>query len=210
MQPKLKETENPYGILSEYGHFIGGEWVSSSGGETIDLMNPATGEVLSRIQAGTPDDINRAVQGKDPGFDINAHGGKPYEGGNVVHHGAEENFFGTPGFEDPHITVFEPGGNIVQIPQCDRACMQNWCRTPGPDGRPRCDPGRVCPTTERGARCIPIDRERLAKDYYHLLYTMGVNLDPNPNWKWGPRNAMGGWLPPYSDLQAGAQRSAAR
>ena len=68
MQPKLKETENPYGILSEYGHFIGGEWVSSSGGETIDLMNPATGEVLSRIQSGTPDDINRAVAAAKAAF----------------------------------------------------------------------------------------------------------------------------------------------
>jgi acyl-CoA reductase-like NAD-dependent aldehyde dehydrogenase len=68
MQPKLKETENPYGILSEYGHFIGGEWVSASGGETIDLMNPATGEVLSRIQAGTPDDINRAVAAAKAAF----------------------------------------------------------------------------------------------------------------------------------------------
>jgi aldehyde dehydrogenase len=46
---------------TEYGHFIGGEWMAGAGGRTIDLFNPATGEVLSRIQAGTPPDVERAV-----------------------------------------------------------------------------------------------------------------------------------------------------
>jgi acyl-CoA reductase-like NAD-dependent aldehyde dehydrogenase len=45
----------------EYGHFIAGEWVASTGGETIAQYNPATGQELARIQAGTPADVNRAV-----------------------------------------------------------------------------------------------------------------------------------------------------
>lgn len=45
----------------EYGHFIGGEWVGASGGETITQYNPATGEALARIQSGTPDDVRKAV-----------------------------------------------------------------------------------------------------------------------------------------------------
>ena len=150
----------------------------------------------------TIDAINRAVQGKDPEFNIQAHGGKPYEGGNVVHHGAEENFFGTPGLEDPYITVFEPSGAVVQIPQCDFACMQAWCRAAGPDGRRRCDPARVCPSPQRAAKCIPLDRERLAKDYFHLMRSMDWHLDPNPAWGWGQYNALGGWLPPYANRGA--------
>lgn len=45
----------------EYGHFINGEWVSSTSGKTIDMINPANGEHLSKIQAGNGDDVERAV-----------------------------------------------------------------------------------------------------------------------------------------------------
>lgn len=61
MATQLKASEKEYGVKSEYGHFIDGDWVSSEGGKTIDLYNPATNKVLSRIQAGTPKDIERAV-----------------------------------------------------------------------------------------------------------------------------------------------------
>lgn len=47
---------------AEYGHFIDGEWVG--GGDSARLIaqiNPATGETLSHIQAGTPADATRAV-----------------------------------------------------------------------------------------------------------------------------------------------------
>src|ERR1700729_1352194 len=33
----------------------------SSGGETFETTNPATGEVLSRVANGTPEDVDRAV-----------------------------------------------------------------------------------------------------------------------------------------------------
>src|SRR5882672_1735004 len=46
---------------AEYGHFIGGEWCTGSSGKTIEQFNPATGEVLARIQAGSPEDAKRAV-----------------------------------------------------------------------------------------------------------------------------------------------------
>lgn len=48
-------------IQPEYGHFIDGEWIGSDEGETIILHNPATGAEISRIQAGTPKDVERAV-----------------------------------------------------------------------------------------------------------------------------------------------------
>jgi malonate-semialdehyde dehydrogenase (acetylating)/methylmalonate-semialdehyde dehydrogenase len=42
-------------------HFIGGAWVGSTGTETIDDRNPATGEVLARVPLGTAADIDAAV-----------------------------------------------------------------------------------------------------------------------------------------------------
>ncbi|WP_413380944.1 aldehyde dehydrogenase family protein [Alkalihalobacillus sp. 1P02AB] len=43
-------------------HYINGEWVESTGTETIDVINPATEEVMGTISAGTIEDLERAVQ----------------------------------------------------------------------------------------------------------------------------------------------------
>ena len=43
-------STNPFD--KEYSHFIGGEWVKSESNETFDALNPATGEVLARVQFG--------------------------------------------------------------------------------------------------------------------------------------------------------------
>lgn len=40
---------------------IGGEWVGGAEGDRIDVLNPATGEVITDIAAGTPADATRAV-----------------------------------------------------------------------------------------------------------------------------------------------------
>lgn len=42
--------------------YIGGEFVASESGEWMDSVNPATGEVHGRVPAGTPADVDRAVQ----------------------------------------------------------------------------------------------------------------------------------------------------
>lgn len=52
----------------EYAHYINGEWVGGESGELIDLINPATGEVLSRIHSGNSTDINRAVDAAAEAF----------------------------------------------------------------------------------------------------------------------------------------------
>ena len=46
--------------MSECVTFIDGAWVSSSG-ETIDVVNPATEEVIGRVPAGAPADVDPAV-----------------------------------------------------------------------------------------------------------------------------------------------------
>jgi len=53
---------------AEYGHLIHGEWVGGSSGKTIDIINPASGAHLAKIQAGNPEDINRAVESAQKAF----------------------------------------------------------------------------------------------------------------------------------------------
>src|SRR3954466_9061955 len=41
--------------------YIGGEWVAPSSDGTIEVINPATEEVIGRVPEGTPADVDRAV-----------------------------------------------------------------------------------------------------------------------------------------------------
>ncbi len=45
-------------------NYIGGKWVDSVSKETIDVLNPATGEVLAKVPSGdsTSDDVAKAVE----------------------------------------------------------------------------------------------------------------------------------------------------
>jgi acyl-CoA reductase-like NAD-dependent aldehyde dehydrogenase len=58
---------------SQYGQFIGGQWVAGDSGKTIDLLNPATGETLSRIAAGNAKDAERAVSAASEAFKTWGH-----------------------------------------------------------------------------------------------------------------------------------------
>ncbi|UOR10724.1 aldehyde dehydrogenase [Halobacillus amylolyticus] len=42
--------------------YIDGEYTESTGNEWIDIVNPATEEVISKTPKGTPEDVNRAVE----------------------------------------------------------------------------------------------------------------------------------------------------
>ena len=41
--------------------FIGGEWTDSAGGETMDVLNPATEETIAEVPRCTAEDVGRAV-----------------------------------------------------------------------------------------------------------------------------------------------------
>src|SRR5213076_2895440 len=41
--------------------YIGGEWRDASGGETLAVEDPATGETLCGVAGGTPDDATSAL-----------------------------------------------------------------------------------------------------------------------------------------------------
>jgi len=47
---------------------IGGDWVASSSGETIDVINPATVELIARVPRGTAADVDHAVHAAEAAF----------------------------------------------------------------------------------------------------------------------------------------------
>ncbi|WP_306061475.1 aldehyde dehydrogenase family protein [Natronococcus wangiae] len=49
--------------------YLGGEWVDSDSGQSIDVTNPTTGEPLATVQAGNRADVERAVTAAWRGFD---------------------------------------------------------------------------------------------------------------------------------------------
>src|SRR5580658_3915013 len=69
LQYATSRESTPANIAASYGHYIGGKFVPSSGGETFATTNPATGEVLSRVAAGTPEDVDRAVAAARKAYD---------------------------------------------------------------------------------------------------------------------------------------------
>lgn len=48
--------------MQKHQLYINGEYVDSTGNETIDVINPATEEVISRIPNGTEEDANKAIE----------------------------------------------------------------------------------------------------------------------------------------------------
>lgn len=65
---RTREAATTLSAVKTYGHFIGGEWIDSAGGETIALENPATRQVLAHIQAGNAKDVDRAVNAAAAAF----------------------------------------------------------------------------------------------------------------------------------------------
>lgn len=45
--------------------YINGEWVDSTSGKTIDVINPATEEVIGSVAKGNEEDVNKAVEAAD-------------------------------------------------------------------------------------------------------------------------------------------------
>jgi acyl-CoA reductase-like NAD-dependent aldehyde dehydrogenase len=55
-------------LLTDGVHLIGPDWVAAASGDTIDVINPATGEVLLRVPRGGAADIDAAVRAADDAF----------------------------------------------------------------------------------------------------------------------------------------------
>src|SRR6476661_8508214 len=48
--------------VSQHKNFVGGEWVDAVEGGTMEVLNPATGEVIAEVPSGTQADVDRAVE----------------------------------------------------------------------------------------------------------------------------------------------------
>jgi len=48
--------------VTSYKNFVGGDWVDAVGGETMEVLNPATGEAIAEVPRGGELDVERAVQ----------------------------------------------------------------------------------------------------------------------------------------------------
>ena len=129
------------------------------------------------------DDLNRAAR---------EEGG--YTQGKLVHHGPDAFNPSTEGVftasemaDDLALTVFDPDFGELAIPQCDVDYMKKWCEFTG-----MCKPERICP---KGVTvgCIPVDPDRILKDYFHNARLRGIDINPHSSWKWGNYNAAGGW-----------------
>ena len=48
--------------VTKHKNFVGGEWTESSSGETMEVLNPSTGEVIAEVPKSTAEDVERAVQ----------------------------------------------------------------------------------------------------------------------------------------------------
>lgn len=59
-----------------YKNYIGGRWVESSSRETMDVLNPATEEVIARVQKSTRDDASAAVEACRESFEKGVWSGK--------------------------------------------------------------------------------------------------------------------------------------
>jgi malonate-semialdehyde dehydrogenase (acetylating)/methylmalonate-semialdehyde dehydrogenase len=48
--------------LEAVKNYINGEWVASKSTEILDVVNPATAEVIARVPLSTPDEVKRAIK----------------------------------------------------------------------------------------------------------------------------------------------------
>lgn len=116
-----------------------------------------------------------------------------YKGGNLSHHGAENQYFDSPGAlsVDPSVTVIDPEKGLLTIPRCELECMKKWC-----EKSKQCGSLPICGADSPQAPCIHIDPDRLLKDYFHEARLRGYdNLRPNSIWGWGEFNGLSGWTP---------------
>ncbi len=57
-------------MYEKFGQFINGNWKKSSGGETYDVINPATEELIGKASKANEKDINLCLESAKEGFQI--------------------------------------------------------------------------------------------------------------------------------------------
>ena len=57
-------------MYDKFGQFIDGKWQKSSSGETYDVINPATEEVVGKASKANSEDIQKALKSAEKGLKI--------------------------------------------------------------------------------------------------------------------------------------------
>ncbi len=57
-------------MYEKYGQFTDGKWHKSSNGETYEVINPATEEVLGQVSKASPEDVNKALLSAQKGLEV--------------------------------------------------------------------------------------------------------------------------------------------
>ena len=55
--------------VKHFKNYIGGEWVDAASGETMNVINPATEEVVATVPKGGRDDAQKAIASAREAFD---------------------------------------------------------------------------------------------------------------------------------------------
>ena len=55
-------------MYDKFGQFIDGKWQKSASGETYDVINPATEEVIGKASKANSYDIQRALKSAEKGL----------------------------------------------------------------------------------------------------------------------------------------------
>ena len=87
--PASRETREF--LDSEHRLLIGGEWVNSRSGDSLEVLNPATEQPIATVSAAGPDDIDAAVDAARQAFDAGPWSGmSPSERGRLIWNLAEQ------------------------------------------------------------------------------------------------------------------------
>ena len=57
-------------MYDKYGQFIDGKWIKSASGETYDVINPATEEVIGKASKANSSDVQKALKSAEKGLEI--------------------------------------------------------------------------------------------------------------------------------------------
>ena len=57
-------------MYDKFGQFIDGKWQKSSSGETYDVLNPATEEVIGKASKANSSDVKKALKSAEKGLEI--------------------------------------------------------------------------------------------------------------------------------------------
>ena len=68
METKTNTLEVPSRHYGKLKNYIDGEWVESASERSLDVVDPATDEVIAEVPLSTPDEVTRAVQTAQEAF----------------------------------------------------------------------------------------------------------------------------------------------